>query len=988
MRRAGDTKLSVHACPSKTQSVTVNSGERSKGCGLLVTVTWASCAAGAILRNFFGCRSKLFMTWKSGLAMARRDELWDANRERDSIHVYVECEENDGYEDELDFEEEIPLDLSSLAPTDECWYHGVLDRKTSEERLNNQGKPGSYLVRKSERKHGQYSLSYLGLNGISHFSITALFGDYYIGGRQFEKLRDLIGYYTKYSSLLKDERLEYPVQPPEPVSLSTRMVAKHAYLKPPGTEALSFSPGDVFVIEDIVNISWFWGRLQRTGEQGMIPRAYVVDAPEDLSPHAGKPWFYDNLSKDQANELLMNEGVVGSFLVRPSSGRLGDYSLSVRDDNGISRFLIKKQGLQYLFGGRLFEDLESIIERYKKEFIEQGLSLGNPVARESTPPPTPTSLTGLRDLNVNEDAPTTPTYETPIVDSNVGKIVKSGFLVKKGTSKKWKSMYFILNGEDEQLLFYEHQTRTRPKGMIDLTYSTVYEVHESLFGRPNCFQIAVRFGDTQMFYLCADTSDEANDWIQVIRKFCSKTRWTATQVMASSDVKQLRGLELNIIEAHNLPGSKSHHPYCIVSLNEVRMSRTSVMEGENPVWNEEFKFNDIPEDIVSFTVAICHRNKRSKDQDIASVSVALQILKKGEVVDDWFQLRPSHSRTEAGTLRIKARYMHEMIMPVEEYSGLKEILLKEDVQCVVSLMEVCKDRDTLASRILNVFRHQREHHNLLRRLTEREIENEDNVATLFRGTSAATSLMDQYMKMVAVQYVQYTLRDVVVRIMECKHSCEINPARLGKDENAVSNLTSLIEFLDEALDSIVNSVDKCPELLRYLFGCLQSSVKAKWPDKETLRTRVVSAFLFLRCFCPAIMNPRICNMMSDTPSPMASRTLTMVAKCLQNLANLIEFGAKEPYMIPLNPFIQKNKPRLVNFIDKLSSISVCPPTNEQVTSDLARNLAFLHDKCVTHSQALKELAQNTPPLRNLLNVTENISNKAKVYVSSRVSYAD
>ena len=31
---------------------------------------------------------------------------------------------------------------------------------------------------------------------------------------------------------------------------------------------------------------------------------------------------------------------------------------------------------------------------------------------------------------------------------------------------------------------------------------------------------------------------------------------------------------------------------------------------------------------------------------------------------------------------------------------------------------------------------------------------------------------------------------------------------------------------------------------------------------------------------------------SDTPSPMASRTLTMVAKCLQNLANLIEFGAE------------------------------------------------------------------------------------------------
>lgn len=55
---------------------------------------------------------------------------------------------------------------------------------------------------------------------------------------------------------------------------------------------------------------------------------------------------------------------------------------------------------------------------------------------------------------------------------------------------------------------------------------------------------------------------------------------------------------------------------------------------------------------------------------------------------------------------------------------LKQILLKEDVPCVTSLMEVCKDRDTFASRILNVFRHQEQHHNLLKRLAEKEIETE------------------------------------------------------------------------------------------------------------------------------------------------------------------------------------------------------------------------------------------------------------------------
>jgi Ras GTPase-activating protein 1 len=53
---------------------------------------------------------------------------------------------------------------------------------------------------------------------------------------------------------------------------------------------------------------------------------------------------------------------------------------------------------------------------------------------------------------------------------------------------------------------------------------------------------------------------------------------------------------------------------------------------------------------------------------------------------------------------------------------------------------------------------------------------------------------------------------------------------------------------------------------------------------------------------------------------MAARSLIMVAKCLQNLANLVEFGGKEPYMEVVNPFILKNKERMVVFLDQLSVI--------------------------------------------------------------------
>ena len=45
--------------------------------------------------------------------------------------------------------------------------------------------------------------------------------------------------------------------------------------------------------------------------------------------------------------------------------------------------------------------------------------------------------------------------------------------------------------------------------------------------------------------------------------------------------------------------------------------------------------------------------------------------------------------------------------------------------------------------------------------------------TLFRGNTLTTKLIDQYMKMVAIPYLQQTINDVIMKIMECKQSCEV-----------------------------------------------------------------------------------------------------------------------------------------------------------------------------------------------------------------------
>jgi Ras GTPase-activating protein 1 len=49
------------------------------------------------------------------------------------------------------------------------WYHGRLDRRIAEKRLNDRQQHGDYLIRESESKPGSYVLSYFGKTGINHF---------------------------------------------------------------------------------------------------------------------------------------------------------------------------------------------------------------------------------------------------------------------------------------------------------------------------------------------------------------------------------------------------------------------------------------------------------------------------------------------------------------------------------------------------------------------------------------------------------------------------------------------------------------------------------------------------------------------------------------------------------------------------------------------------------------------------------------------------
>lgn len=63
----------------------------------------------------------------------------------------------------------------------------------------------------------RFAVNILLIYNLMFHRIAAVCGDFYIGGRQFFSLSDLVAYYTS-NDLLKRERLADPIPPPEPVN--------------------------------------------------------------------------------------------------------------------------------------------------------------------------------------------------------------------------------------------------------------------------------------------------------------------------------------------------------------------------------------------------------------------------------------------------------------------------------------------------------------------------------------------------------------------------------------------------------------------------------------------------------------------------------------------------------------------------------------------------------------------------------------------------
>lgn len=229
------------------------------------------------------------------------------------------------------------------------------------------------------------------------------------------------------------------------------------------------------------------------------------------------------------------------------------------------------------------------------------------------------------------------------------------------------------------------------------------------------------------------------------------------------------------------------------------------------------------------------------------------------------------------------------------------------------------------------------------KLTGHEIGDTLHTETLFRGNTLTTKALDHMMKLIGMNYLREVLQPIIDEVMESTLDYEVDPLRLDEKKDSLqNNWKNLLALVNTVWDRIVLMAPKMPGTMSRILGVLQLQVHEKWGSGEpTVRYTVTSAFVFLRFFCAAILGPKLFGLTDALPSEKKSRTLTLVSKTIQNLSNLAVFGQKEPFMKPMNEFINDNLSKMKKYLDEVSNVNATPCDIKSFDVDAGNELAML-----------------------------------------------
>lgn len=465
-------------------------------------------------------------------------------------------------------------------------------------------------------------------------------------------------------------------------------------------------------------------------------------------------------------------------------------------------------------------------------------------------------------------------------------------------------------------------------------------------------------------YLKFGNKEDFGNWYRALKRLARLQVYAPSTANPKKSIRISRKLNIRVLEAKmNYPSelTKEQFPELYVEIccaNRI-WGRTSISKPTKfPFWREDFEVSGLSNHTIpKFFI---HLHSRSQDDPKGDKLVGTVILdhtdlKASEDVEKWHKFETENGQ---GSICLKIHMDEVMVAPREYYDDIRREL--KSLSCTdLTLMVRSEDEaqrsdlNSISRLFLNMalatssselaiswmsalitqeinkihdFIIEKHGHTCFNdKCSKKQLEFKNNMNnTLFRGNSVLTKSLERFMRLVGNDHLEKTVGTFVRKFVDNCPELEIDPSRIKSSDSVVTedvvkaNQDLMLDVALQIWNLIRTSVDDMPLSFKIIFRHLSSELRIKLHQSSSSVYNYVAGFLFLRFFCPGLLNPKLFGLTKFNQVVHAQRSLTLVTKLLMGFANRTRFGLKEPWMIPMNAFIDQHEDELMNYFKNVT----------------------------------------------------------------------